>query len=123
MGHDLAKLITKRLISRTKYYVIDINLANEQIIANLSSEDSRIDFTNLKTILCEKIPKALMPCSRSLLKPTEHLMKLIHMIRIFLIFKAWWLLYIDFLLDRHIQERTFDIHLIKLEVMVSSMGK
>jgi hypothetical protein len=34
------------------------------------------------------------------------------MVRIFLIFKAWWLLYIDFLLDRPIQECTFHIHLI-----------
>jgi hypothetical protein len=29
IGHDLTKLITKRLISRTKYYVIDITLVNE----------------------------------------------------------------------------------------------
>jgi hypothetical protein len=29
VGHDIAKLIIKRLISRTKYYVIDINLTNE----------------------------------------------------------------------------------------------
>jgi hypothetical protein len=45
------------------------------------------------------------------------------MIRIFLIFKVRWLLYIDFLLDRHIQEISFHIHLIKLEIIVSSIGK
>jgi hypothetical protein len=33
------------------------------------------------------------------------------------------LLYIDFFLDWPIQECTFDIHLIKLEIMVSSIGK
>jgi hypothetical protein len=54
ISHDLTKLITKRLVSRTKYYVIDINLTNEQILVNLSSEESRIDFTNLKTIMGEK---------------------------------------------------------------------
>jgi hypothetical protein len=73
--------------------------------------------------LGEKIPKAFIPYSRSLLKPIEHLMELIHMIRIFLIFKARWLLHKDFLLDRPIQESTFDIHLVKLEIMVSSIGK
>jgi hypothetical protein len=56
ISHDLAKLITKRLVSRTKYYVININLANEYILVNLSSEESRISFTNLKTIMGEKIP-------------------------------------------------------------------
>jgi hypothetical protein len=55
--------------------------------------------------------------------PIECLVELIDMVRIFLIFKAQWLLHIDFLLDRPIQERTFDIHLIKLEIMVSSIGK
>jgi hypothetical protein len=29
IDHELTKLITKRLVSRTKYYIIDINLTNE----------------------------------------------------------------------------------------------
>jgi hypothetical protein len=59
----------KRLVSRTKYYAIDINLANEKIVVNLSNEESRIGFTNLKTILGKKIPKTFIPCFKSLLKP------------------------------------------------------
>jgi hypothetical protein len=88
IGHDLAKLITKRLISRTKYYVINVNLANEQILINLSSEESIIGLTNLKTIMDEKIPKTFIPFSRSYLSPIEHHMELINMVRILLIFKA-----------------------------------
>jgi hypothetical protein len=62
--------------------------------------------------MSEKIPKTFIPCSRSLVKPIEHLMDLVNMVKIFLIFKAQWLLYIDFLLDRPIQEYTFHIHLV-----------
>jgi hypothetical protein len=69
IDHDFTKLITKRMISRAKKYVININLANKQIIVNISSEESRIGFANLKTIMGEKIPKSFMPCSKSLLKP------------------------------------------------------
>jgi hypothetical protein len=29
ISHDLAKLVTKKLVSRAKYYVTDINLASE----------------------------------------------------------------------------------------------
>jgi hypothetical protein len=123
IDHDFTKLITKRMISRAKKYVININLANKQIIVNISSEESRIGFANLKTIMGEKIPKSFMPCSKSLLKPIEYLMELINMVRISLIFKAWWLLYIDFLLDRPIQESIFHINLIKFEIMVSNIGK
>jgi hypothetical protein len=50
-------------------------------------------------------------------------MKFVQMVRIFFIFKAQWLFHIDFLFDRSIQESTLDIHLIKLEIMVSSIGK
>jgi hypothetical protein len=100
------------LISRNKYYVIDINLANEQILVNLSSDESRISFTNLKTIMSEKFFKTFIPCSRSLFEPIDRLMELVNKVRIFLIFKARWLLYTNFLLDRPIQECTFHFHLI-----------
>jgi hypothetical protein len=43
--------------------------------------------------------------------------------RIFFIFKARRLFHIDFFFDRSIQEGTLDVHLIKLETMVSSIGK
>jgi hypothetical protein len=45
------------------------------------------------------------------------------MVRVLTIFKAGRLLNIDLLLDRAIEEGTFYVHLIKLKVMVSSIGK
>jgi hypothetical protein len=62
--------------------------------------------------MSEKIPKIFIPYSRSLLKPIEYLMELLYMIEIFFVFKAQWLLYIDFLLDTPVQECAFHIHLI-----------
>jgi hypothetical protein len=50
-------------------------------------------------------------------------MKFVHMVRVFFIFKAQRLFHIDFLFDRYVQESTLDVHLIKLEIMVSSIGK
>jgi hypothetical protein len=60
----------------------------------------------------EKITKTFISCSRSLLKPIEHIMELVYMIMIFLIFKPQWLLYIDFFLNRSIQECTLHNYLI-----------
>jgi hypothetical protein len=45
------------------------------------------------------------------------------MVMILFIFKARRLLNIDFFFDRSVQEGTIDIHLIKLKIMVSSIGK
>jgi hypothetical protein len=45
------------------------------------------------------------------------------MVRIFFIFKARRLFHIDFLFGRPVQGDTLDVHLIKLEIIVSSMGK
>jgi hypothetical protein len=46
--HRPAKLLTRLLISRTKYYVIDINLAHKEIIVTSLSEKSGIGFPNLE---------------------------------------------------------------------------
>jgi hypothetical protein len=48
--HHPAKLLTTLLISRTKYYVIDINLAHKKVTIIGLSEESRIGFPNLKRI-------------------------------------------------------------------------
>jgi hypothetical protein len=45
------------------------------------------------------------------------------MVRMFFIFKARRLLLIDLFFDRFVSEGTLDIHLIKLKIMVSSIGK
>jgi hypothetical protein len=45
------------------------------------------------------------------------------MIRILFIFKARRFFHIDFLFDRSVQEGTLDVHLIKLEIIVSSIDK
>jgi hypothetical protein len=86
------------------------------------NEESRIGFAYLKSVLDEKILKAFIPYSRSLLK-LESLMELVHMVGEVWIFEAQWLLNIYFFLERPIQEVTLDIHLMKLEVMMSSIGQ
>jgi hypothetical protein len=48
--HHPAKLFTRLLISRTKYYVIDLNLAHKKIIIISLSEKSGIGFPNLEII-------------------------------------------------------------------------
>src|SRR5688572_9655063 len=50
LHHYPAKLFTRLLISRTKYYVIDINLAHKQITITCLSEKSWIGFPNLESI-------------------------------------------------------------------------
>jgi hypothetical protein len=50
MSHHLAKLLTRLLISRTKYYVIDINLAHKKVTVTSLSEKSGIGFPNLESI-------------------------------------------------------------------------
>jgi hypothetical protein len=79
-GHDPTKFLIKLFISRTKYNVIDIYLANKDILINHVSKESRIGFAHYKLVLEKKILKAFIPCSRSLLKAIEHLMELVHMV-------------------------------------------
>jgi hypothetical protein len=50
LSHHPAKLLTRLLVSRTKYYVIDINLAHKKITIISLSEKSGIDFPNLEII-------------------------------------------------------------------------
>jgi hypothetical protein len=121
--HYFAKLITKGFVSRTKYNIINIDLANKQIFTHFSSEESRVGFTNPKTIFNKKIPKAFIPCSWCLLKPKERLTEFIDMVRILFTFKARRLLHIHFFFDWTIQEGALDIHLIKFKIIVSSIGR
>src|SRR5688500_20136533 len=46
LRHHPAKLFTRLFISRTKYYVIDINLAHKKITVSSLSEKSWIGFPN-----------------------------------------------------------------------------
>src|SRR6187455_1954890 len=48
--HHPAKLFTRLLVSRTKYYVIDINLAHKQITITCLSKKSWFGFPNLESI-------------------------------------------------------------------------
>ena len=59
------------------------------------SKESRIGFAHYKAVLEKKLPKAFIPCSRSLLKPIECLMELEHVVGMLGVFKARWLIYID----------------------------
>ena len=99
ISHDLAKLITKGFVSRTKDNIINIYLAYKQIFTHFSSEESRVSLTNPKTIFNKKVPKAFISCSWCLLKPIDHLMKFINMVRILFTFEAGWLLHIHLFLD------------------------
>jgi hypothetical protein len=58
-----------------------------------------------------------------LLEPIKCLWEFVNMVRVLTIFKARRLLNIDLFLDRAIEEGTLHVHLIKLEAMVSSLGK
>jgi hypothetical protein len=80
--HYFTKLITKGFVSRTKYNIINIDLAYKQIFIHFSSEESRVGLTNPKTIFNKEVPKAFIPCSWCLLKPIECLMEFIDMVRI-----------------------------------------
>jgi hypothetical protein len=55
-------------------------LAYKDIFSISLNEESRISFVYLKIIFEKKFLKAFIPCSRSLLKPVEHLMELVHMV-------------------------------------------
>jgi hypothetical protein len=50
LSHHPAKLLTRLLVRRTKYYVIDINLAHKKVTVTSLSEKSGIDFPNLERI-------------------------------------------------------------------------
>jgi hypothetical protein len=85
--HYPAKLLTRLLISRTKYYVININLAYKEITITSLCKKSWIGFPNLESISNYEISKAFIPCSWGLLKSIERLRELIHVVGIHVILK------------------------------------
>jgi hypothetical protein len=123
LHHYPTKLFTRLLISRTKYYVIDIYLAYKQITIISLSKKSKIRFPDLESIRNEKVSKAFIPCSRSLLKSIERLRELIHMIGIVVILKAMRLFHVHFLLDWSIEEGALHVHSKQLKRVVSSIGQ
>src|SRR5688572_33239787 len=50
LRHHPAKLFTRLLVSRTKYYVVNINLAHKKITIASLSKKSWISFPNLESI-------------------------------------------------------------------------
>jgi hypothetical protein len=66
--------------------------------------------------------KTFIPFPWCLLKPIERLLEFIDVVGELGIFKTRWLLNIDKLLNRAIEECTIDIHLVWLEVMMGSKG-
>jgi hypothetical protein len=111
LHHHPAKLFTRLLISRTKYYVIDINLANKKITVASLCEKSGIDFPNLESIRNKETSKAFIPCSWGLLKSTERLRELLHIVEIPVILKAKGLFHVYLLLDWPIEESALHVHL------------
>jgi hypothetical protein len=90
-------------------------LAYKQITIRSLSKKSRIIFPNLESIRNEKISKAFIPSSWSLLKSIEHLRELVDMVGIPVILEARGLFYIYFLLDWSIKEGTLHVHLKQLK--------
>ena len=83
------------MISTTKYYVIDIYLANKDIFINFASEKGRIGFAYFKALFKKEFLKAFIPCSWCLLKLIERLLEFLDVVGELGIFKTWWLLNID----------------------------
>jgi hypothetical protein len=123
MHHYPAKLFTRLLISRTKYYVIDVYFAHKQITIISLSKKSRICFPDLKSIRYEKISKAFIPCSWSLLKYIERLREIVNRVGIPVILKDRGLFYLHLLLDWSIEEGALHVHLKQLKRVVSSIGQ
>jgi hypothetical protein len=69
-------------------------LTHKEIFIYFLSKKSIIGFAHYKAVLEKKFPKAFIPCSRSLLKPIEHLMELEHVVGMLGVLKARGLLYI-----------------------------
>jgi hypothetical protein len=122
LHHYPAKLLTRLLISRTKYYVIDINLANKKITIASLCEKSGISFPILESIRNKEISKAFIPCSRGLFKSIERLKELVHMVEIPMILKAWGLFHVYLLLDCLVEENALHVHLEQPKRVVSSIG-
>jgi hypothetical protein len=111
LHHHPAKLLTRLLVSRTKYYVIDINLAHKKITIASLCEKSGIDFPNLESVRNKEISKAFILCSWGLLKSIERLRELIHVVGITIILKAKELFHVYLLLDWPIKESALHVHL------------
>jgi hypothetical protein len=111
LHHHPAKLLTRLLVSRTKYNIIDICLANKQITITSLCKKSGISLPNLESISNKKISKAFIPCSWGLLKSIERLRELIHMVEIPVILKARGLFHVYLLLDWTIEESALHIYL------------
>ena len=82
------------MISTTKYYVIDIYLANKDISIDFAGKQSSIDLSYLKTLFELEILQAIIPISRGLFEPIERLVELVDVVGILGVFKSRWLLYI-----------------------------
>src|SRR5699024_10354904 len=88
LHHHPTKLLIRLLVSRTKYNVIKLYLANKQITITSLCEKSWIGFPNLESISNKKISKAFIPCCWGLLKSIERLRELVYMVGIPVILKA-----------------------------------
>jgi hypothetical protein len=69
LHHHPAKLLTRLLVSRTKYCVIDIYLAYKQITIISLSEKSRICFPYLESIRNKKVCKTFIHAISACLSP------------------------------------------------------
>jgi hypothetical protein len=88
LGHDPTKLLTKLMVSTTKYYIIDIYSAHKYIFIDFASKKGRISFAYFKALFEQEFLKTFIPCSWCLLKPIERLLEFIDVVWELGIFKT-----------------------------------
>jgi hypothetical protein len=98
-------------------------LAHKQITITSLSKKNRICFPDLESIRNEKISKAFIPCSWSLLKSIERLRELGNMVGIPVILEARGLFHVHLLLDWSVEEGALHVHLKQLKRVVSGIGQ
>ena len=115
-------ICSKKIISRAKNNIININLSYNKVILILPNEKSSISISSLESIPYEIRSQSIISSSRSLFKTIQYSFQFVDITRPMRIHKSFGLLYIHFFLQHPIQESTFDIHLIQLEIQVTSNG-
>src|SRR3954468_8802936 len=87
------------------------------------SEECWIEGTGFEALADEEVTQCVIPSPRGLLQSIQGFLQLVHHVRVLTIFKPWRLSNIYFFLDITIEECTFHIHLIHLDVMMISKCK
>ena len=89
----------------------------------LFNEKCFINFSSLKILFKKEVAKSHIPLPWCLFKSINSFLKLVYMIWIFMILKIGRMRNINFLFNVSIQENTFEIHLVELEIHNTNINK